>query len=176
MICVAATSAWAKRADHLAAFRVTAGLLLANIALPNVWLYPTTALRADMTAGQIYSISRASRLLQQLREPLLIRGYFSAKTHPLLVPLVPQMQDLLREYEVAGNAVRVEIVDPAKIKNKRARQTTNMALTGAVGERIAIDDVVNSYLIAGGIRRRVRSSQFCDLIELASTETELTCA
>ena len=62
-------------------------------------VYPTTALRVDMTAGQIYSISQATRgYLQQLREPLLIRGYFSAKTHPLLAPLVPQMQDLLREY------------------------------------------------------------------------------
>ena len=75
---------WAKRSDSQRHFRVRlgVGLLLANIALPNVWLYPTTALRVDMTAGQIYSISQATRgYLQQLREPLLIRGYFLSLIH-----------------------------------------------------------------------------------------------
>jgi len=43
----------------------------------------------------------------------LIRGYFSAQTHPLLAPLVPQLRDLLEEYQVAGgDRVRVEILDP----------------------------------------------------------------
>ena len=43
----------------------------------------------------------------------MIRGYFSAKTHPLLAPLVPQLSDLLEEYAVAGKGkVRVEFVDP----------------------------------------------------------------
>ncbi len=42
--------------------------------------------------------------LAQLQEPLLIRGYFSSKTHPLLAPLVPQLRDLLQEYAVAGGA------------------------------------------------------------------------
>mgnify|MGYP000258264446 CR=1 FL=1 len=42
---------------------------------------------------------------------MLIRGYFSAKTHPLLAPLVPRMKDLLNEFEVAGaGQVRVEII------------------------------------------------------------------
>ena len=53
------------------------------------------------------------QLLRQLDEPLLIRGYFSARTHPLLAPLEPQLRDLIREYEVAGQGrVRVEFVDP----------------------------------------------------------------
>ena len=44
----------------------------------------------------------------------MIRAYFSARTHPLLAPLVPQLRDLLREYEIAGKGrVRVEFVDPA---------------------------------------------------------------
>ena len=60
-----------------------------------------------------YSLSAASRqYLQQLREPLLIRGYFSAKTHPLLAPLVPRLRDLIREYQIAGDGkVRAEFVD-----------------------------------------------------------------
>ena len=70
--------------------------------------------RADLTQGRVYSISAATRnYLGQIEEPLLIRGYFSAQTHPLLAPLVPQLRDLLREYQVAGGGkVRVEIVDP----------------------------------------------------------------
>ncbi len=89
-------------------------LLAANFLLLNVWLAPIGILRADLTAGRIYSISPATRsYLSRLQEPLLIRGYFSAQTHPLLAPLQPQLRDLLREYEVAGQGrVRVEFVDP----------------------------------------------------------------
>ncbi|MFB3078098.1 MAG: Gldg family protein, partial [Lysobacterales bacterium] len=44
---------------------------------------------------------------------LLIRGYFSAQTHPLLAPLVPRLRDLLEESAVAGEGrVRVEFIDP----------------------------------------------------------------
>ena len=59
-----------------------------------------------------------------MHEPLLIRGYFSSKTHPLLAPLVPQLKDLLTEFEVAGHGkVRVEVVDPAK--NPEAEDEAN---------------------------------------------------
>lgn len=89
-------------------------LLVVNFLLINFWLAPIGRLRADLTAGKIYSISPATRAyLGRLQEPLLIRGYFSAQTHPLLAPLVPQLRDLLREYEVAGNGrVKVEFIDP----------------------------------------------------------------
>ena len=89
-------------------------LLVANFFLLNLWLAPLGMLRADLTEGRIYSISPATRsYLGRLQEPLLIRGYFSAQTHPLLAPLQPQLRDLLREYEVAGNGrVKVEFVDP----------------------------------------------------------------
>src|SRR5690606_19696961 len=51
--------------------------------------------------------------LQQLQEPLLLRGYFSSKTHPLLSPLVPQLRDLMQEYAVVSDGrVRVEFIDP----------------------------------------------------------------
>jgi ABC-2 type transport system permease protein len=90
------------------------GLLTVNFLLINLWLAPLGDLRADLTAGRIYSISPATRsYLDRLQEPLLIRGYFSAQTHPLLAPLQPQLRDLLREYEVAGKGrVKVEFVDP----------------------------------------------------------------
>ncbi len=89
-------------------------LLVGNLIAANFWLAPLGKLRMDMTQGRIYSISDTTRnYLKQVKEPLLIRGYFSEQTHPLLAPLVPRLKDLLEEYAVAGgDAVHVEFVDP----------------------------------------------------------------
>ncbi|CAK8717331.1 ABC-2 type transport system permease protein [Candidatus Electrothrix laxa] len=97
------------------AWQIACGLLIANFLAANLWLSPLGELRSDMTDGDIYSISDATRsYLGQIQEPLLIRGYFSAQTHPLLAPLVPRLRDLLEEYAIAGNnKVRVEFIDPA---------------------------------------------------------------
>ncbi len=108
---------WAPdRADrhHHRAWGWVLGLLIANFLAANLWLQPLGGLRLDLTQGQVYTLSAATRTyLGQLREPLLIRGYFSAQTHPELAPLVPQLRDLLKEYEVAGQGlIRVEFVDP----------------------------------------------------------------
>ena len=91
-----------------------AGLAVANFVAGNLWLAPIGWARADITEGDIHSLSEATdNYLQQVQEPLLIRGYFSAQTHPLLAPLVPQIKDLLAEYAVAGDGrVTVEFVDP----------------------------------------------------------------
>lgn len=90
------------------------GLAILNFILMNVWLSPIGKARVDLTEGKIYSLSESTRgYLQQLQEPLLIRGYFSSKSHPLLEPLTPQIKDLLEEYQVVGGErVRVEFVDP----------------------------------------------------------------
>ena len=74
----------------------------------------TTKARIDLTDGQIYTLSTSTKqYLGELEKPLLIRGYFSDTTHPLLAPLIPQIRNLLTEYAVAGgNQVKVEFVDP----------------------------------------------------------------
>ncbi len=97
------------------AHQLASGLLAVNLILMNVWLYPLRGLRVDLTAQRQYSLSPATRnLLKGLREPLLIRGYFSEKTHPLLAPLVSNIRDMLEEYRVAGGGkVQVEVLDPA---------------------------------------------------------------
>ena len=105
------------QARHRNAQRVTA-LVALNFIVANFWLAGlggSVALRWDVTEGRQFSISEATRsYLSQLREPLLVRGYFSAKTHPLLAPLVPEMRDLLTEYEVAADGrLRLELIDPA---------------------------------------------------------------
>ena len=96
--------------------RIVLGLVAANFLVANFWLSGVGFLRWDATQGNQYSISEATKsYLKELREPLLIRGYFSAKTHPLLGPLGPQLKNLLSEYGVAGgDMVRVELVDPTE--------------------------------------------------------------
>ncbi len=93
---------------------VAAGLAAANLLAVNLWLAPIHAARLDMTRHREYSVSTATTdLIASLPEPLLIRGYFSAKTHPLLAPLVPRIRDLMAEYRIAsGGRVNVEFVDP----------------------------------------------------------------
>lgn len=108
---------WAEATEHPEHHRrwaLVTGLLAANLLAGNLWLHQIGWARADITQGRLYSISEATRnYLAQLREPLLIRGYFSARTHPLLAPLVPRLRDLLREYQIAGDGrVRVEFIDP----------------------------------------------------------------
>ncbi|MDG9667581.1 Gldg family protein [Hahella sp. CR1] len=107
------SSSHGARSNHRAWYAVS-GLMIANLFAANLWLSEVKTLRADLTDGNLYSINDATRdYLNQLQEPLLIRGYFSAKTHPLLAPLVPQLRNLIKEYEVAGgDKVRVEFVDP----------------------------------------------------------------
>ncbi len=97
-------------------WRLAAALAAANLIAGNFWLGQLTWARADLTEGHVYSISNETKsYLRQVQEPLLIRGYFSAQTHPLLAPLVPRLRDLLKEYEIAGNGrVRVEFIDPQK--------------------------------------------------------------
>jgi len=97
-------------------WQIATALAAANLIAGNFWLGQLTWARADLTAGSVYSISSETKsYLRQLQEPLLIRGYFSAQTHPLLAPLVPRLRDLLKEYEIAGHGqVRVEFIDPQK--------------------------------------------------------------
>lgn len=97
-------------------------LIAANAIALNVWLAPAGRARIDLTADRTYSLSDTTRrMLRGLDERLLIRGYFSEKTHPLLAPLVPQIRDLLDEYRAAGGAkVRVEVTDPTEDKEAKA--------------------------------------------------------
>jgi ABC-2 type transport system permease protein len=172
---------WAKdgSAARHRAWMLGTTLLVANLLTANVWLAPFTALRADLTEGRIYSISDATRgYLAQLQEPLLIRGYFSSKTHPLLAPLVPQMRDLLNEYRIAGGGrVRVEIIDPAQHPELEDEANSKYGIRSVpfqVADRYQ-SSLVNSYfdvLISYGDQFEVLG--FRDLIEVkVAGESEL---
>jgi ABC-2 type transport system permease protein len=149
---------WAKdtdRPDRHRRWALVTGLLAANLLAANLWLQQIGWVRADITEGHVYSISDATRnYLAQLREPLLIRGYFSAQTHPLLAPLVPQIRDLLREYEIAGGPrVRVELIDPME----------EPELEREAGERYGIRPV--AFQTASKYRAGVVNSYFDLLIQ-----------
>ena len=154
-------------------------LLVANAVAGNLWLGQVKVLRADVTEGGQYSISPATdNYLRQLREPLLIRGYFSSQTHPLLAPLVPRLEDLLREYEVAADGrVRVEIIDPAEqpaLEEEANRQFGIRPVPFQVADRYQ-SSIVSSYfnlLIHYGDEYQVLGFQ--DLVEVkAGSESNI---
>ncbi len=155
------------------------GLFAANFLAANLWLAPVGWARVDLTQGNIYSISDTTRnYLAQLREPLLIRGYFSAQTHPLLAPLVPRLRDLLEEYAIAGEGrVRVEFIDPKEHPELEQEANEKYAIR-PVPFQFASKyqaSVVNSYfniLVKYGDQHEVLG--FRDLIEVkAQSETSL---
>ncbi len=153
------------------AVSLTAGLLAANLVVLNVWLFPLHGLRLDLTAQREYSLSQTTRdLLDNLQEPMLIRGFFSERTHPLLAPLVPQIEDLLREYEIAaGGMVELDVLDPALDPDKEAEANQVYGirpLPFQVSDRYEAS-IINSYfdiLIRYGDQHVVLNFQ--DLIEV----------
>ncbi len=172
---------WAKHAPtkRHRTWRVVTLLLLANVVAANIWLGQLHTLRIDTTAGNQYSISEATRgYLTQLREPLLIRGYFSQKTHPLLAPLAPQLRDLIREYEIAGQGrVRAEFIDPLTSPELEEEANQKYGISPVpfqVADRYQAS-IVSSYfnvLVQYGDEHQVLGFQ--DLIEVqARSESDL---
>lgn len=172
---------WANTGNkgHHNNWRFGTALLIANAIAINLWLGQINMLRMDTTEGKLYSISDTTQsYLNQLQEPLLIRGYFSSKTHPLLSPLIPQVRDLINEYEVAGQGrVRVEFIDP--MNNPELEEQANQKygiqpVPFQVADRYQAS-LVNSYfnvLVEYGDEFQVLG--FRDLIEVkAQREDEI---
>lgn len=156
-------------------WRVFAVLIIANIVAANLWMVQLRGLRVDLTEGHIYSVSEPTTdLISKLREPLLIKGYFSQKTHPLLAPLVPQIKDLLTELEtVSRGKIRTEFVDPTE--NPEAEQEANeqygiQPVPFKVADRYQ-SAIVSSYfnvLLQYGDQTKVLNFQ--DLIEVRAAQ------
>jgi ABC-2 type transport system permease protein len=162
---------------HTARYRFNANLtiflLALNLATFNLWIAPISVARADLTEQREYTLSPATKgLIGSLQDTLLIRAYFSERTHPLLSPLVPRIVDMLREYEVAaeGRAI-VEIVDPAQHPEleAEANQTYGIRPTPfQVADRYE-SGLVNAYfdvLVRYGDQSEILN--FRDLIEIES--------
>ncbi len=144
-----------------------------NLLALNTWMFPLHNLRADLTAQHEYSLSPATRdLVRNLQEPLLIRGYFSERTHPLLAPLTPTIRDMLREYQIAsGGKIKVEMIDPQDNEEMEAEANQVYGIS-PTPFRIAgryEASVINSYfdiLVRYGDQYETLSFQ--DLIEVES--------
>jgi ABC-2 type transport system permease protein len=163
--------------EYTAAYRrgltTTSWLVAANLILVNVWAYPLAGLRVDLTSQQEFSLSQTTRdLLANLQEPLVIRGYLSEKTHPLLAPLVPEIRDLLKEYAiVSGGKVAADVVDPSTDPaiEQEAAQTYGIQPTPLQVSGRFEASVINAYfdiLVRYGDQNVVLN--FRDLIEVTS--------
>lgn len=161
----------ARTANYRRQVILTVVLVVANLVLLNLWLFPLGGLRADLTADGEYTLSPVTReLVSNLEEPLLIRGYFSERTHPLLAPLVPAVRDMLHEYEIASQGkVRVEIVDPREDEELEAEANQIYGIRPTpfrISDRYEAS-VINSYfdlLIRYGDQHTTLG--FADLIEV----------
>lgn len=148
-----------------------AALVGLNILALNIWMYKVSFLRVDMTQRKEYSISPVTKkLIRSLPEPLLVRGYFSEKTHPILAPMVPRIRDIIQEYGIVSDGkVRTEFVDPRTDEEmeKEANQSYGIkSFPFRVADRHDVG-VVNSYfsiLVKYGDQFQVLS--FDELIEV----------
>jgi ABC-2 type transport system permease protein len=151
--------------------QIAVALVAGNAILLNLWLAPVAQARVDLTEGGEYSLSETTEgILAGLDEPLVIRAYFSEKTHPLLAPLVPRVKDLLDEYRAVGGAqVRVEVVDPSKDEKleDEAKELYNISSVPLSFASRTERSVLNAYfhvLVAYGDQHEVLT--FNDLIEV----------
>lgn len=157
---------------------VFTSLIAANLVFLNLWLVPVTSSRADLTEDGKYSISPVTKdLLARLDEPLSIRGFFSERTHPALSPLVPEIRDLLAEYEVFGEKnVSVEIANPnedEELEQEINEQYSIRSVPFRVQDRHQ-QAVVNSYfhvLVSYG--DQYETLGFNDLVEVQADENGL---
>lgn len=168
-------TAGGERRRALALTVLLAGL---NVIAANVWLKPVTSLRADLTENGEYTVSASTkRILKSLDEPLMITGYFSAKTHPLLAPLVPRIRNLLEEYRIYGGSnISVSTIDP-NADEEIEKEIQELYNIKSFPFRVASRherSVVNSYfhvLVRYGDEHLVLG--FDDLIEVFADDTDV---
>ena len=176
------TKRWSRGADAAPMRRgaVVAGVLItANLLVLNVWLFPLSGLRVDLTAQREYSLTAPTMdVISNLEEPLLLRGYISDRTHPLLEPLVPTIRDLMREYEIASRGrIEAEVLDPRSDEDIEGEANRSYGIEStpfAVTER-RDSSVVNSYfdiLVRYGDQFVVLS--FSDLIEVDQSGNDVS--
>lgn len=75
------------------------------------------ALRFDLTANKLYTLSKGSKeIIKELDEPIILRLYFSkqlANINPYLLSFAARVEDLLMQYQRASKGkIVVQIIDP----------------------------------------------------------------
>ncbi|MEZ6195657.1 MAG: Gldg family protein [Planctomycetota bacterium] len=91
-------------------------LVVINVLLFNLVFREVRGLRVDLTEGDIYSLSPVTeRILEGLDEEVVVRAFLSEPENlpEKLRPHLPELLDLLREYEERGEGkVRIEYLSP----------------------------------------------------------------
>lgn len=154
--------------------RVGLALVGVNLLAFNLLIAPASAARLDLTEHGDYSLSDVTRqLVAGLQEPLLIRGYFSEESHPLLAPLVPRIKDTLREYELAASGkLELEFIDP--LTNPEMEREANQ-IYGIRPTPLQVDDrggvsLVNVYFdLLIGYGDQTETLNFSQLIEIVDS-------
>ena len=152
-------------------------LIVLNCFVLNIWLYTVSWARIDITKDNIYTLSSTTKnQLSDLREPLIIRGYFSERSHPLLTPLVPKIKDLLSEYEmVSGGKARVEFIDPQKDRDLEEEAASKYSIRPVPFQTATRHqaEVVNSYFdIVVAYGDQFETLGYADLIEAKASVSE----
>lgn len=160
------------------AAQTSVALVAANALILNLWLAPLARARVDLTSSGEYSLSSTTKqIVSGLDEPLLVRAYFSSKTHPKLAPLVPRILDSLDEYRVIGGGrIRVEVVDPTRDPElekeaKDAYGIESIPLRFADRHQTGVVSAFFHILVQYGDQREVLS--FDDLIEVVPVGDEV---
>ena len=171
---------WAgnRRKKSHQSFIFLVALCVANFIAANLWLKIINPCRVDLTEGKIYSLSPATRkYLDSMTEPLLIRGYFSKRNHPLLQSTIPRLKDLLNEYQAAApRKVTVEFVDPqtnAKIE-KEALETYGIRPAPFTFASKYQSSVVNAYFdVVIKYGDQYQKLNWQDLVEISTQGKEI---
>ncbi len=158
---------WSRRHNHVRIREILlTALIIVNLVLANIWLHPLRFLRVDVTQQREFSLSDTTQsLLAGLTEPLIIQGFFSEKTHPLLAPVVPSLSDMLIEYDIAGGSmVELQILDP----------TTDPDLETDATQTYGIQPI--PFQVAERYETSVRNSYFHVLLRHADQHVVLSVA
>ncbi len=173
------SSRWPKdgNSEKHRGWRIFCLLAIINAFLINLWLSPINNFRLDLTQGSLYSLSKTTKSqIKELKEPLLIRAYFSERSHPLLSPLVPQLKDLLKEYQVAGKGnITLELIDPQRNSELEEEAASKYGVRPVPFQTASRHqaEVVNSYfdiVIAYG--DQFEKLSYAALIEAKASSTE----
>ncbi len=162
-----------------AALLLTVCLMGLNVMAINVWIYPVTNARVDLTSDGEYTVSETTeKMIASLQEPLEITGYFSEKTHPLLAPLVPRIRDFLKEYEVRGEGrISVQFINPST-DEEIEKEIQDLYQISSVPFRISgrnEESVVNSFFhILVKVGDEFEAISFGDLVEIHADEMNVT--
>jgi len=150
-------------AGYRHSYSIFTWLMVANLLLANLWVAQLNNLRVDLTQQREYTLSQTTRdLLHAVNEPLLIRAYVSEKSHPLLQPLRPAIQDMLNEYAIAGNGnVTAEVVDPATDPDMEAEATQTYGIQA------------NPFQVSGRFESSIINAYFSILVRYGDQDVVL---